>query len=106
MEGSQASLHTSTKKRNTMKSILENATILDVRTPEEFSGGHYPDAINIPLDELTQRINEIKEMKQPIVAYCRSGNRSGMAVSILKQNSITEVYNGGGLSDLLQLKNN
>jgi phage shock protein E len=85
-----------------MKNILEKATILDVRTPEEFSGGHYPNAINIPLNELPQRLNEIKEMKQPIVAYCRSGNRSEMAVSILKQNSVTEVYNGGGLSDLLQ----
>jgi phage shock protein E len=89
-----------------MKNILESATILDVRTPEEFSGDHYPNAINIPLDELPQRINEIKEMKQPIVAYCRSGNRSEMAVSILKQNKLTEVYNGGGLSDLLQQKNN
>jgi phage shock protein E len=89
-----------------MKNILEKATILDVRTPEEFSGGHYPNAINIPLNELPQRLNEIKEMKQPIVAYCRSGNRSEMAVSILKQNSVTEVYNGGGLSDLLQQKNN
>jgi phage shock protein E len=55
---------------------------------------------------LPQRINEIKEMKQPIVAYCRSGNRSEMAVSILKQNRLTEVYNAGGLSDLLQQKNN
>ncbi len=88
-----------------MKNILENATILDVRTPEEFAGSHYPGAINIPLNELPQRLDEIKEMKQPIVAYCRSGNRSGMAVSILKQNGLTDVYNGGGLSDLLQQKN-
>ena len=88
-----------------MKNILENATILDVRTPEEFAGGHYPGAINIPLNELPQRLDEIKEMKQPVVAYCRSGNRSGMAVSILKQNGFTEVYNGGGLRDLIQQKN-
>lgn len=89
-----------------MKNILENATILDVRTPDEFSGRHYPNAINIPLNELQQRLNEIEALKQPIVAYCRSGNRSGMAVSILNQNGFTEVYNGGGLSDLLQQKNN
>lgn len=87
-----------------MKNILENATILDVRTPEEFSGSHYPNAINIPLNEVQQRLDEIKALKQPIVAYCRSGNRSGMAVSILKQNGLTDVYNGGGLSDLIQLK--
>lgn len=88
-----------------MKNILENATILDVRTPEEFSGSHCPDAINIPLNELPQRLDEIKALKQPIVAYCRSGNRSGMAVSILKQNGIPDVYNGGGLADLIQQKN-
>lgn len=87
-----------------MKNILENATILDVRTPEEFSGSHYPNAINIPLNEVQQRLDEIKALKQPIVAYCRSGNRSDMAVSILKQNGLTDVYNGGGLSDLIQLK--
>ena len=89
-----------------MKNILESATVIDVRTPEEFSDSHYPNAINIPLNELPQRLGEIKELKQPIVAYCRSGNRSGMAVSILKQSGLTDVYNGGGLSDLLQQKNN
>jgi phage shock protein E len=89
-----------------MKNILESATVIDVRTPEEFSGSHYPNAINIPLNELPQRLGEVKELKQPIVAYCRSGNRSGMAVSILKQSGLTDVYNGGGLSDLLQQKNN
>ena len=87
-----------------MKNILENATILDVRTPDEFFGRHYPGAINIPLNELSQRLDEIKEMRQPIVAYCRSGNRSGMAVSLLKQNGFSDVYNGGALGDLLQNK--
>lgn len=81
---------------------LNNATIVDVRTPEEFSSEHIPDAINIPLDQVQQRINEFKELPKPIVAYCRSGNRSGMAVSILKQNGIAEAVNGGGLDDLKQ----
>jgi len=87
-----------------MKNILENATIIDVRAPEEFSGPHYPGAINIPLNEIPQRVDEIKQLKQPIVAYCRSGNRSGMAVSILKQSGLTDVYNGGGLNELIQQK--
>lgn len=82
--------------------IPENATMVDVRTPEEFGQGHYPGAVNIPLDQIQNRIQDFKEMKTPIVAYCRSGNRSGMAVSILKQNGITEVINGGGLEDLLR----
>ena len=89
-----------------MKNILQNATIIDVRTPEEFSDSHYPNAVNIPLNEMAQRLEEIKVMRQPIVAYCRSGNRSGTAVSILKQNGLKDVYNGGGLSDLLRANNN
>jgi phage shock protein E len=89
-----------------MKNMLDNATIVDVRTPEEYAGDHYPNAINIPLNEVPGRIEEFKQLKQPIVAYCRSGNRSRMAVSILKQSGLTEVYNGGGLYDLLQQKNN
>ncbi len=85
-----------------MKETYKNATIVDVRTPEEFAGERFPNAINIPLDQVAQRINEFKEMPKPIVAYCRSGNRSGMAVSILKQNGINDAINGGGLDDLKQ----
>jgi phage shock protein E len=89
-----------------MNNKLKNATILDVRTPEEYAANNYPGAINITLNEIPQRLNEIRKMKQPIVAYCHSGTRSGMAVSILKQNGLSEVYNGGGLVDLLQQKTN
>lgn len=88
-----------------MKNILDKAAIVDVRTPDEFAQGHYPGAVNIPLGEVAQRIDEFKGMEQPIVTYCRSGNRSGMAATILKQNGINEVYDGGGLQDLLQQKN-
>lgn len=82
------------------------ATIVDVRTTEEFTEGHFPDAINIPLDQVGQRIHEFKEMPKPIMAYCRSGNRSGMAISILKQHGIDDAVNGGGLEDLLQNNKN
>ena len=86
-----------------MKEILNSASIVDVRTPGEFAEGHYPGAVNIPLNAFTDRLDELKEMKQPIVAYCRSGARSGMADSMLKQNGLNEVYNGGGLYDLYNL---
>ncbi len=52
-----------------MKETYKNATIVDVRTPEEFTEGHFSNAINIPLDQVAQRINEFKEMPKPIVAY-------------------------------------
>jgi len=86
-----------------MKEILNNASIVDVRTPGEYEESHYPGAVNIPLNELSQRLNEFMKMKKPIVAYCRSGARSGMAVSLLKQNGLHEVYNAGGLFDLYNL---
>lgn len=75
-------------------------TLLDVRTPEEFNSDHIEGAINIPVDQLNNRIDEVKALPTPIVAYCRSGNRSGMAVSILKQQGITDVTNGGGIDDM------
>lgn len=84
--------------------MSKNQTILDVRTVEEFNGEHINGAINIPLDQVADRIEEIKEMPKPIIAYCRSGNRSGVAVSILKQHGITDVANGGGINDMKQNK--
>ncbi len=57
-----------------MKEIYKNAAIINVRTPEEYADEHFPSAINIPLEQIAQRINECTEMQKPIVAYCRSGN--------------------------------
>jgi phage shock protein E len=80
----------------------EQKTWVDVRTPEEYAGGHVPGAINIPLDQIQGRLDEFKDMPKPVVAYCRSGARSGMATSILKGAGIQEVINGGGIQDVLQ----
>lgn len=78
------------------------STFVDVRTPEEYAGGHVPGAINIPLDEIQNRLDEFKDMPKPVVAYCRSGARSGMATSILKGAGVEDVINGGGISDVMQ----
>ena len=85
-----------------MMESLNDVSIVDVRTPEEYLVEHFPNAINIPLDSIAQRIEEFRQMKKPIIAYCRSGNRSGTAVSILKQYGITDAVNGGGIDDLKQ----
>ncbi len=89
-------------KLGIMKEQIANGSIIDVQTPGEFSQGHLSDAINIPLEQLPQRLQEFRDMRKPIVAYCRSGNRSGMAVSILKQNGIAEDINGDGLESMRQ----
>jgi rhodanese-related sulfurtransferase len=74
-------------------------TIVDVRTPEEFMGGHVAGSINIPLQEVQQRLDEIKSLPQPIVLCCASGNRSGQASAFLKTCGI-ECENGGSWMDV------
>ncbi|MEY2793623.1 MAG: hypothetical protein RJA76_1615 [Bacteroidota bacterium] len=86
-----------------MEEILNNpnVTVIDVRETFEFEDGHYDGAMNIPLGTIPNHIEKIKAMSQPIVVYCRSGNRSGMALTLLKQACIQEVYNGGGIMQML-----
>lgn len=75
------------------------ADIIDVRSPEEFMGGHAEGSINIPLQEIAERIDEIKAIGKPIVLCCASGNRSGLAQNFLSQQGI-ECYNGGSWLDV------
>ena len=82
-----------------------STVLVDVRNEWEYDSGHIPGAMNIPLDQVAARIEEFKSIQNPVVVYCRSGGRSGMAVSILKQHGIDEVYNGGGLTDMHLLLN-
>ena len=72
----------------------KGAVVLDVRTQEEFAYGHVKDSKNIPLQEIQSRLDEIKSWGKPVIACCRSGNRSGMAQGFLSQNGI-ECLNGG-----------
>ena len=75
--------------------IKENkASIIDVRTRGEFSGGHVAGSINIPLNEIPQRIEELKEMQTPIIFCCASGMRSGQATDFAQRQGI-DCYNGG-----------
>jgi len=78
-----------------LKEIINNgAYLVDVRSPGEFAGGSAEGAVNIPLDQIANRANELKG-KEPIVVFCRSGNRSGQAKSILEQKGFKDVINGG-----------
>ncbi len=77
-----------------------SASIVDVRESFEYFFGHVKGAKNIPLSSLPSRIEEFKQMDQPIILYCRSGNRSGQATAFLKANGIKNVFNGGSLGDV------
>ncbi|MCC6370464.1 MAG: rhodanese-like domain-containing protein [Bacteroidia bacterium] len=86
-----------------MKNIEEliktgKATIIDVRTPAEFMGGHVAGSINIPLQEVPNRVSEFKNMKN-IVLCCASGGRSGSATMYLKQQGI-DCVNAGSWMDV------
>ncbi|MBP7239580.1 MAG: rhodanese-like domain-containing protein [Saprospiraceae bacterium] len=70
-------------------------TIVDVRTPSEYQGGHVAGSINVPLQEVPKRIEEIKALGQPILLCCASGMRSGQATTYLKGLGIA-CENGGG----------
>ena len=98
-------------KLNTMQkaiqSIKENkGTLLDVRSQMEFEEDHIQGALNIPLDTIESQIQTIATLPKPIIVYCLSGGRSGMATSVLQQNGITEIYNGGGIFTLNNILNN
>ena len=88
-----------------LKTILkkEETTVIDVREPWEFASGHLPKAINIPLNDIPGYLYEIKKMTGPKILYCHSGGRSGMAVNLLKQSGIKDVYNGGAIAEIQQL---
>ena len=80
--------------------IKDGAIILDVRSKGEFESGHIKGAINIPVDQLGNNLNKLKNHKTPIITCCASGMRSASARSILISKGYSEVYNGGGWSSL------
>ncbi len=79
--------------------VEEGVFILDVRTDAEWDKSHISDAILIPLEQLPGRIQELPD-DQPILVYCRSGNRSGQALSYLVQAGFTNVSSmEGGINN-------
>lgn len=70
------------------------ALLLDVRTRGEFSSSHLERAVNIPVQELAGRLNEL-DRKRAVVVYCRSGARSGTAAALLKSKGFEKVYDVG-----------
>jgi phage shock protein E len=77
----------------------KQGTIIDVRSYGEFMGGNVAGSINIPLNEIPERIEELKNLKAPLILCCASGNRSGQAQHFLSQHGI-ESHNGGSWLDV------
>lgn len=74
--------------------VEEGAIILDVRTREEFQSGHIKGALNIPVQNLSEKTNKL-DTNKVVITCCASGMRSASAKSILKSKGYTNVHNGG-----------
>lgn len=77
----------------------KQGTIVDVRITTEFMGGNVEGSINIPLQEIQQRMDELKNLKKPLVLCCASGGRSGQAHGYLAHKGI-ECCNAGSWLDV------
>ncbi len=80
--------------------INGGAKILDVRSPEEYEDGNFPNSINIPVNELQSRLGELGDHSTPLVLYCASGSRSAYAARVLQMAGFKKVVNAGGLYDM------
>lgn len=72
--------------------------ILDVRTPEEYSSGHLPNAINVPVETIQAKPSELPNTDQVIFVYCRSGNRSKQASQKLVELGYANIVEIGGIN--------
>lgn len=87
--------------KETKKEVTNEPLVVDVRTPEEFAGGAYPGAVNIPLDEVERRVGEFGAKDRKIILYCASGGRSSYAQQILASYGYTNLENGGGIAKMM-----
>ena len=102
-EACQNSTSTNTEpiaKTAVRQAELRQATILDVRTSEEFSSQHVKQAINFGVELLKTGSMPDLAKDSKIYVYCRSGNRSTQAMDILKNNGFSNITDLGGLEDL------
>lgn len=82
--------------RQALKELAQNgALIIDVRRSDEYTSGHIKGAKHYPLNSIEEKMGKLPKNRD-IIVYCLSGARSARAVSILKGNGFTRVFNGGG----------
>lgn len=78
----------------------QRPTVLDVRTPQEYAGGHLTQARNVALGDGFATAVGALPRSETYVLYCASGNRSARAASIMADLGFTDVVDAGGLNDL------
>ena len=101
LEAAEETSESAAAEEETAPAAADGPIVVDVRTPGEYMSGAYPDAVNIPLDELGDRLQEFGPFDRDITVYCASGARSAYAQRILMQEGYTNVSNGGGIMDMM-----
>lgn len=82
-----------------MMQSTDACKIIDVRTAQEYTEGHIPDAVNIPNESIDENVAKIlPEKDETLLIYCRSGNRSKQASQKLAELGYTNVYEFGGIN--------
>jgi rhodanese-related sulfurtransferase len=78
--------------------VQGGARLVDVRSAQEFAGGHLPGAVNVPYDEVEKHLAALGESGDAIVLYCRSGRRSAIAAQALERLGYRNVHDMGPMS--------
>lgn len=87
----------------TNQAVKAEGVWIDVRTSDEYSAGHIDEAINIPFDEIADKIAQVTTDKNALInLYCKSGRRAGIAKTELEKLGYTNVTNHGGYDDLVK----
>jgi len=94
------------KRKNSMNDTIQEylkngAVVIDVRTVGEFSMGNVDGSLNIVLDTIPTRVEELKKLGNQLIAVCRSGARSGTAADFLTDQGL-DVINGGPWQNVAQ----
>ena len=77
--------------------VADGALLVDVRSEGEYAGSNIEGSINIPIQELVVRLDELGDRNGEIVIYCQSGGRSAMAKRLLEGNGFSNVHDLGGI---------
>lgn len=89
-----------TAPEEVLATIKAGASIIDVRTPQEYAAGSYRKAKNIPLAILPDRVGDLGPKDKPVVLFCASGARSAKAARFLRKAGFTSVIDAGGIGDM------
>ncbi|MGL4606246.1 MAG: rhodanese-like domain-containing protein [Eubacteriaceae bacterium] len=90
----------SSEEAKEMMDTQKDLVVVDVRTKEEYEGGHIKNAILMPLQEIEALAPEqLKNKEETILVYCRSGQRSAAASGMLASMGYTNVFDFGGINN-------